>query len=233
MPFRLNNSWTAPALCLLMLVGAGWVQRDLRGAQSFEPYHARVRAAIAAIPTKIDTWDATEQPLPRSALALLKPNAIRSFSLQERTDVALRRPDQPVYMTIVQCKRASDMLGHYPPNCYPAIGDTLRSSYPRTWQVDGLDITGTEYEFERLQDGKTRRRIVYSFMVVPGKGFAPDMKALEFAADDYQQRYYGAAQFQVVFDSLAGQGRSQAERDEVFTTLITAAAPAIREVAKP
>ena len=43
--------------------------------------------------------------------------------------------------------------------------------------------SGTEYEFERLVDGKTRRRIVCFFMVVPEKGFARDMKALEFAAE--------------------------------------------------
>jgi hypothetical protein len=46
------------------------------------------------------------------------------------------------------------------------------------------------------------------------------MKALEEAAEDYQQRYYGAAQFQVVFSGLASADRSRDERDEIFAALL-------------
>jgi hypothetical protein len=46
------------------------------------------------------------------------------------------------------------------------------------------------------------------------------MKGVEEAAEDYQQRYYGAAQFQVVFHGLASADRSRDERDEMFATLI-------------
>jgi hypothetical protein len=46
------------------------------------------------------------------------------------------------------------------------------------------------------------------------------MKGVEEAAEDYQQRYYGAAQFQVVFQSEGSAERSREERDEIFATLM-------------
>ena len=46
------------------------------------------------------------------------------------------------------------------------------------------------------------------------------MKGVEQAAEDYQQRYFGAAQFQVVFQSEGAAQRPREERDEIFATLI-------------
>lgn len=228
----------APLACVLMLVGAGWVQRDLRSPESFEPYHAKAKVAIEAIPTNMGSWTGTERKVEPAAQQLLRPNIIRSLVLTDNRVESLRGPQRSVFLTIVQCRRALDMLGHYPPRCYPAIGDTLRSSREKSWVVDDgtpekLNITGTEYEFERIVEGQTRRRIVYFFMVVPGKGIARDMKALEEAADDYQQRYYGAAQFQVVFDAILGQGLSEAQRDETYSTLMREVAPAIKALQNP
>ncbi len=47
-----------------------------------------------------------------------------------------------------------------------------------------------------------------------------DMKGVEKAAEDYQQRYYGAPQFQVVFHGLASADQSRDERDAIFAALI-------------
>jgi hypothetical protein len=46
------------------------------------------------------------------------------------------------------------------------------------------------------------------------------MKGVEQAAEDYQQRFYGAAQFQVVFHAQASAEPSREQRDEVFATLM-------------
>jgi hypothetical protein len=228
----------APAACVLMLLGAGWVQRDLRSPDSFEPYHAKAKRAIEAIPTVMGTWRGDERKPEPAAQQLLRPNIIRSLVLSDDRVESLRGPKRSVFFTVVQCRRALDMLGHYPPRCYPAIGDTFSSSREKSWDVDDgtsdrLSITGTEYEFDRIVEGTARRRIVYFFMVVPGKGIARDMKALEEAADDYQQRYYGAAQFQVVFDSIQGQELDPTQRDETFVTLMREVAPAIRALKDP
>jgi len=63
--------------------------------------------------------------------------------------------------------------------------------------------------------------VVYNFLIVPGRGIVRDMKGVEQAAEDYQQRYYGAAQFQVVFHGQASaEPRSRQDRDEIFATLM-------------
>ena len=67
-------------------------------------------------------------------------------------------------------------------------------------------------------------------MVVPGRGIVRDIQGVEEAAEDYQQRYYGAAQFQVVFQSSSSEQMTREQRDEVFTTLMQPAVPVIRQL---
>jgi hypothetical protein len=87
--------------------------------------------------------------------------------------------------------------------------------------VNGFHIPGYEYQFTEVFQGQTARTTVYNFLIVPGRGIVRDMKGVEQAAEDYQQRYYGAAQFQVVFHGQASAGeRSREERDEIFATLM-------------
>jgi hypothetical protein len=145
------------------------------------------------------------------------------------------RPGQQLFLSVVQTKRGADMLGHFPPNCYPAFGDKLAHQQYRRWFVTVPEesgpkpmlITGVEYHFDGVTNGRTYRRIVYNFMVAPARGILADMKMLEEAAEDYEQRYRGAAQFQVVFGSLAGHELPEADRDEIFTTLMRECGPAI------
>lgn len=223
----------APALCVGMLGGAFYVQRDWPQRGDAEPYHARAREAVQAIPLRMGHWVGQERTPQAAAIQVLKPNAIRNVELIDPRVKSLRRAEQRVSLSVVQCKQFTNMLGHYPPNCYKNFGHTLTRQAVRSWAVPvapnarPLTIGGMEYQFERVIDGRTYRLIVYNFMVAPKRGILPDMKALEKAAEDYEQRYFGAAQFQVVFDSLAGQELNAAERDEVFSTLMRHAAPAI------
>jgi hypothetical protein len=103
---------------------------------------------------------------------------------------------------------------------------------PRDWNVGGMTIPGVEYGFEQKLVGQTYRTTVYNFFVVPGgKSNNPlrrDMDAVRDAAEDYQQRYYGAAQFQVVFQGLSSADLSRSERDEIFQTLIEPTIPVIK-----
>ena len=74
-----------------------------------------------------------------------------------------------------------------------------------------------------------RRRVVLNFMIVPGYGIARDMKEVERAAEDYQERHRGAAQVQVVFDPAADLP-DRLERDRIFRELLAPALPAIRTI---
>src|SRR4030095_2767441 len=95
---------------------------------------------------------------------------------------------------------------------------------PRDWKIDSkfgqMTVPGMEYQFSLTKDGQTMITTVYNFMIVPGRGIVRDIQGVEEAAEDYQQRYYGAAQFQVVFQSEGSAERSREERDEIFATLM-------------
>lgn len=227
----------SPLLCVGMLLGAMYAQREWPQRADAGPYHERCALAIMAIPLQMGPWVGKERTPQTAAIEVLKPNVIRNIEFTDPRVQALRQPENRISLSIVQCKRIADMLGHFPPNCYPAFGDTLHSQRARDWQIVPLDpssspvrVQGMEYEFERVINGKTYKRIVYNFMVAPGRGVLREMKELEKAAEDYVQRYYGAAQVQLVFDSLAGQELPADERDQVFSTLMRYCASAIEVV---
>lgn len=234
--FRSNfTRMLAPALCSVLLMGAAYAQKDWPERADAEPYHERAKAAVEAIPLRIGPWIGKDRKPQPSVIQVLRPNAIRNIEFIDPRATTLGKPGQQLWLSVVQTKRSAEMLGHYPPNCYPAFGDSMSYQKHREWFVSvpgpqgarPMLLDGVEYHFDSVINGKTYRRIVYNFMVAPGRGVLPDMKKLEEAAEDYEQRYRGAAQFQVVFRSLAGQELSQAERDETFATLMRECAAAI------
>jgi hypothetical protein len=127
----------------------------------------------------------------------------------------------------VDCKDARDLQGHYPPNCYPAQGQPLISQVQRTWQLPNMDIDGMEYHFApESQTGA--EKVVYNFFVTPRvPGVAVSHKELDGvicrdigsvykSGEDYQRRYFGAAEFQLV----SGSEMTTQERDQAFIDLL-------------
>jgi hypothetical protein len=216
-----------PALCLLLLAGLVAQARTRVQPGDAEPFHQRAAAAIAGIPASLDSgqWVSQEEPEPPSATALLRPNAMLSRRYIKHL------PDGQILsvgVLIVQCRDARDMQGHYPPRCYPANGARQLQSIPRTWNIAGTTITGMEYLFTQLTEGRNQDLRVYNFFVIPEipglearavrgpRGICPDIDSVYASGEDYQQRYYGAAQFQFVFpDEL-----TQAARDEILAEIL-------------
>ena len=239
-----------PGIAVLLLLGIRLQESQYEAADAFEDFHARCRAAIAAIPTQVGHWMGREVPLPQPALDLLDPNALRNIRFTDFSPEGLAGPDRRVSVMVVQCKLARDMQGHYPPRCYPAQGAQLLSAEPRNWvlrdEVGSLPVEAMEYQFlEPDRGGRDlpagllategyslgRRRVVVSFLIVPGEGIVRDMKGVNDAAEDYQQRHRGAAQVQVVFDpSWALPDR--AERDAITLELLNALLPTLRVLAE-
>lgn len=230
----------AVALACAALAGMAWDQHaSYRAPDGIEAYHARVRAAVAAIPTRAGTLFARDLPeMPKPAQKLLKPNAARSLLY---TDLTPGRPGangRATALTFVHCRRPADMYGHYPPNCYPAQG-YAEAAPPtvRSWRVGNEPLRGTVYTYERPADGGSAdgprvRNVIYDLLLVPGRGAEPDMTALLANADDYRMRYYGAAQVWVVFASLPGSELTEVERDDAFRALIGSALPAVKAVTR-
>lgn len=221
-PFKLLLRLAAPIATLALLAGMVREQRTYLSEADFEPYHEKAAAAIDRVPPQIALWSGRDEPVVREAQRLLRPNRI----LQRRyMDVgSVDRPERTVSLLIVQCKRSGDMVGHYPRNCYRAIGNEMTAAIPRDWSVDDLSLPIMEYVFKRVENGQTYWTIVYNFMVVPGRGIVRDMEGVKAAAEDYQQRYYGAGQFQLVFHA----NLPQTERDEIFNLFLRELVPTIK-----
>jgi hypothetical protein len=214
----------SPLLCLGLL--GGIVAEDATHLQpaDVEPYHARARVVIEAWPTTIPEGDWTlveAQPLPESAEQLLHPNCVISRGYRSRTIRVNGQPAQ-ASLLIVQCKDARDMAGHYPPICYPASGEPQLSAVAFKMLVNGIPISGMQYEFLR-EVLPAARQCVYDFFVVPGKGVVADMAGVRKSAGDYQRRWYGAAQFQVVMNA----DYPPEVRDQIFREIIGASPTAL------
>ena len=215
----------APLLVVAMLVAIAVQRGSYAGPDDYEPYHAAARAAVAAIPTDFGAWIGEDVPPQPAAVELLRPNAIRQVAYENISHGAIGQK-VVASLLVVQCKRGRDMVGHFPLNCYPAVGWTLAQATPRRWDVAGRTIRGVEYAFTRPERGREARLSVYNFMILPGQGVVPDMRAVRAAADDYRRRYSGAAQVQVVFpEPLAVSSR--ARRDAAFAEVLQPALPAV------
>jgi hypothetical protein len=217
--------WLWPALSILMLIGMFAEAQTHVQPSVAEPHLARCRAAIDAFPMVIrgasGVWTGMDTDVPASATKLLRPNRILSREyLNDETKMA-------VSLLLVDCGDARDLQGHYPPNCYPAEGQKLLEKVPRTWHLPGMDISGMEYHFGP-KSPTDLGQVVYNFFVMPvapGRTVShkeldgvicPDIESVYTSGEDYQRRYYGAAEFQLI----SGPRMTRAQRDQALIDLL-------------
>ena len=223
----------APMLSIALLSGIAMEKRSQVKPADADPYHARVRAALdkdtGLVPRRIEPyWVGTDSDLHPAAVKLLRPNATLSREYRDTRTTNYYR--SPVTLMIVQCRDTRDMAGHYPPICYPANGYTSiagtddKPGEVRDWYINGIHIPGMEYRYATTRRGATERVAICNFMIVPGKGIVRDMDGIRKAAEDYQQRYFGAAQFWVVMDA----NLPAEQRNEIFEQLISPNVPVIQ-----
>jgi hypothetical protein len=218
---------TPPLVSIILLCCISVEAQRRIKPESAEPFHAKARDEINSIAMDIrsgDTlWNGVDTDVPAAATQLLKPNVILSRRyIEQRPDGSEGRFGD---LLIVQCRDARDMQGHYPPICYPANGDTLVQSEQRDWQMPaspgdpntGIVIMGMEYTFVRSFGVDTNRRIVYNFFVIPNVPHTcRDIDAVYKVGEDYQRRYYGSAEFQLVMPAEL----TRAQRDEMLVQLL-------------
>ncbi len=214
----------APLLSVLMLLGMLLEASTHLQPRDAEAYHARVRDAVGEVRDDariIGTWFGRDEEIPQVAVQLLRPNIMLSRTYTDSLNRDMSKQGRTAYVLIVACKDSRDMLGHYPPICYPGQGMPLVKEEPRDWKVDGMTIKGMEYHFERKLLDVVQRQVVYNFMIVGGNANVRDMEGIQVASKNFERRYFGAAQFQVVFTiGSEGYDPGRAERDAVFTTLM-------------
>ncbi len=219
---------TPPLLACTLLAGIVAEQRTHIKPVDVEPYHARARAAIEAVPYVIGYWTGKDDDIPPAAQKLLRPNAILSRTYID-TQPSARGP-RVASLLIVQCRDSRDMVGHYPPICYRAQGARPRVS-PAAWaarkkvlSATGVSATpsfpvwSTVFSIDARGNFGVRRSITSSLF--PVRASSATCRVLPMPPRTTSSAIYGAAQFQVVFNSLASEDLSQAEHDEIFATLM-------------
>jgi hypothetical protein len=210
------------SLCLL--AGAAVESASISAPPDASAYHARCREVAATIPATIGDWVGKDVAIPRDAVGLLRPNvAINREFTHSITG-------KKVSVFFVQCEDLRDIAPHYPPVCYPTSrGMEQVSAQPREWNVAGLNVTGTEYEF-RFNNYVTGNAVtVQNFILSPQGEICRDMKPLQEQLP-LRNRFYGAGQVQLVYDDDAAW--SQAARDATLEELIGAYRPLIETVLK-
>lgn len=207
----------APVLATVLLLCGLAVEVSARARPGdVEAYHARMRDRIASVvPISFGEWLGNRVDSSPEALTLLKPNAFL------RRDYTHLRLGQRISVLVVHCGDARDLLGHFPPRCYPAHGLTATSSARRRWDVGGIEVEATRYRFSKTNVADAADIVVDNFMILPTGATAPDMDDVDRMARDVRMRHLGAAQVQLVTD-----GRMEdALRDAAFRELVDKLVP--------
>ena len=210
----------AAVLCALVVVGGISAGRP----SGTNDYRARVRAALDAIPYKIGPAVGVDSEPTAAAVKLLSPNKIIE-----------RRYVDPgtggsFTLLIVHCGDVRDMIGHYPPICYPAHGWKSAAAAPVDIELNGERARAFNYDFSRHDELFERRMSVLNFFVIPEQGATifDDMKAVERASRSSEVGGLGVAQVQIVM----GEDTNLQWREMVVRETLHAITPAVKAIAQ-
>ncbi|MEM6333617.1 MAG: exosortase-associated EpsI family protein [Planctomycetota bacterium] len=180
---------------VFVLLGGVMVEHRLyrEAPANADAYHERVKAAIDALPYSFDAWVGVDGTVPEAAVQMLHANRILSRRFEHMPT------GRSVQVLIVHCTDSRDLIGHYPPVCYPANGWSTRAEEPIDLShATGADVSATKYRFGRGDAVDEQEMDLFNFMVLPDGTLAPDMRAVERASQDYRKKFFGAAQVQIL-----------------------------------
>ncbi len=211
----MNANWlrsdrAAVAVAALALAAGGAWRASLPVAADAAPYHARVRAAAAAVPLSAGDWVGTDVPVPPEAVDELRPNVDISRRYVNRAT------GRQLSLLVVQCPDVRDLFPHSPPVCYPGQGMTLNDQTPVDLAVAGAGaVTATRYGFRWNDFRRGTRTVVDHFMILPDGTTQADTAGLERRIGA-RQRYLGAAEVQVVYDGAVPPAEQTADTEQVL-----------------
>lgn len=217
------GNWWAPALSAVILIAAaafGLVGVDT--SPNAEPFHDRVRTSIEAVPYKIGSWVGADVEAAAAATRLLRPVKL----MQRRySDPATGRSFN---LLIVYCGDTRDMLGHYPPVCYPAHGWQPESRSESSFQIDGGRYPATMYQFRRHSLGLEQSLDIFNFFALPAGDtrLVGDMDAVNRASQTRSGVGLGAAQIQLLFSVSIEPD----ERREIIDAVLQAIRPTLETI---
>jgi hypothetical protein len=186
-----------------------------------EDYHANVREVVSAIPRSLGPWEGVDEEATPAAIELLRPNILltRRYTHRVTGDV--------VSLLLVHCKDARDLMGHYPPVCYPSQGWRVVEDYQPRNRLFEDHPARADWALYPFTHGSSQNAavdmMVYNKMLLPDGSSATQMSDVQKVAGNYQRRHYGAATVQLIVHE---GHRSEAEAS--IQPLIDALAP-VRE----
>jgi hypothetical protein len=163
-----------------------------------------VAAAMEAVPFFVGDWVGEDEAVPREAQKLLRPNAILSRRY--------RRPGGAwLHLLVVHCSDARDMIGHYPPICYPSAGWVAVPVPDPDAQLvlDDRPVPVRTYIFQRVRENGVEETIrVFSAFVLPDGTVTREFGDLRGQSERLAVATQGVAQIQII--SAAGISRAEA-----------------------
>ena len=204
----------APLLSLVVLAG---MSRALPNRSQFDPQaqirQAEVAAAVQEVPRLIGSWVGEDEQVSPQAQELLRPN-----SLLSRT---YRRPGAPrIHVLLVHCSDARDMIGHYPPVCYPSSG--WIAVPPEGPDTDAISFAGGAfpvrvYRFRRLRDqGRDEQIRIFSAFVLPDGTITHLIDDVNQQSQRLAVSVQGVAQLQVVTSGRVDRAEAVEAASEVL-----------------
>lgn len=216
---RLLSMWLPVVLTAAMLAAVGLIRREqLSEPEEALAYMADCRAAAETIPyTLPGGWLGVETEVPTVVDEILKPNVLVSRSYTNLTGTGR------LGLLVVQVKDVQNLLGHYPPVCYPGRGWSDLGGEARNWSVAGLDIQGTAYRMIPPGGDADKPVHIYNFILRPDGQTGRNMDAVFAAGRTGESRYFGAGQVQVLFFGTM----TNTQRDAAFAQVVSASMKSI------
>lgn len=194
-PRKTPLAWLAAPLTALVLAAMSVYSLASMRLDGNEAYLRGVKLAIEAMPTQIDGYIGVDRPALPAAQELLRPNKL----LQR--EYANPLTGSRFSVLIVHCGDVRDMMGHYPPVCYPSNGwDVVGASGEAIDRSVGGPIPITRYHVSR-GDGQARiSRVIANTFVVPRADdpLGRDDRALDRVTRTRWSSGLGAAQVQII-----------------------------------
>ena len=225
---RTGKAWFVPpiltAMILLGMLRWGWAA-PFRSPPEVEGYFALIAKKIDEIPYQIGPWLGVDIPVTPAATELLKPNKLvqRRYTNTETGEW--------FELLVVHCGDVRDMIGHYPPVCYPAHGWTLERETDESLEsVDGSLPVGL-YSLTRRRGLETDRIEVADLFILPegdGPWAGSELALIQKAGRYFERARMGAAQVQVITPTEMPEAR----RREIMSRAVSLTADVLEAVRK-
>lgn len=220
-----QRPFLAPLVCATAIVAAmlmGGI--DARPVRGVDAYHRSAATVIGEVPYRIGDWVGLDIDPQAPAVTLLKPVKILQRKYTNLKD------GRWFSMLIVCCTDVRDMVGHYPPRCYPASGWTATGSTSTSFIIGYESIEAVVYGFDRSVDGIRQGMMIYNYFILPTdpQPYTPDMKRLNAYAQQANAARIGATQFQVMIPGTKPSDETRTTAAQVIESLI----PAMQIIAK-